>query len=240
MSTTITLKNINQAFAQLQKQALNLRPILPAIAELIESDGLLQSVQNPLQHELATEIHRAGTRLNHLVGNLLDMTRLESGHLLANKQWCNIVDILATSLSRTKAELSAQNIRLESASDLVFAKCDAVLIEQALVNILLNASRYTPAGTQIVCGVQEGETDVVITVCDNGPGVSNDALAQLFTKFYRTPNTRAGGTGLGLSISKGFIEAHGGTISAEHVAGGGLQFTIRLPRGGVLPDSILV
>jgi two-component system, OmpR family, sensor histidine kinase KdpD len=197
----------------------------------------------PTQHDYARyarEIQQASQRLNTLVENLLDMTRLEAGHLQLRKQWCNLADVFASALERTSTELARHAVSLDAASDVMLCYCDAVLIEQVLVNILLNAARYTPAGTQIWCGIQEAQEateDFVLTLADGGAGVPAEALPLLFDKFFRAQGTKAGGTGLGLSIAKGFVEAHGGTITAENHPRGGLVFTIVLPRGAELPEE---
>jgi len=187
--------------------------------------------------DYAREIQTASRRLNYLVENLLDMTRLEAGHLQLRKEWCNLADTLNSALERTRSELLHHEVSFTTDSDVMLCFCDAVLIEQVVVNILLNTARYTPAGTQVQCGLRETEVGFILTIADTGAGVPSDALALLFDKFYRADTAKAGGTGLGLSICKGFVEAHGGTITAANRPGGGsqmsggLQITIVLPRG---------
>ena len=191
----------------------------------------------PVHTNYIREISQASRRLNTLVENLLDMTRLETGHLRLRKQWCNLAETFQTALSRTRAELAQHTVRLEAASDVMLCYCDTALVEQSLVNILLNAARYTPAGTQIQCGLQEINDGFRLTIADDGPSVAPEALPHLFDKFFRADGAKAGGTGLGLSIVKGFIEAHGGTIAAENLMNGGLQFSILLPRGADVPKD---
>ncbi len=194
-----------------------------------------------VQAEYAQEIRTASRRLNTLVENLLDMTRLETGHLQPRKEWCNLNDTFNAAIERTHTELARHKVSLETTSDVMLCFCDTVLIEQALVNILLNASRYTPPETQVQCTLEETEKPLngfILRIADSGEGVSQEAISQLFDKFFRTAATKAGGTGLGLSISKGFVEAHGGIISAQNRTDGGLQITILLPRGAELPEVI--
>jgi two-component system sensor histidine kinase KdpD len=193
---------------------------------------------SPVQGDYAHEILRASRRLNTLVENLLDMTRLESGYLRLRKQWCNLTDTVHAALERTRTELARHIVSVEADSDVMLCFCDTVLIEQALVNILLNASRYTSAGTQVQCGLQETHEGFIVSIADNGTGVSPEALPHLFEKFFRAEGSKAGGTGLGLSISKGFVEAHGGTLTAENVVGGGLRCRIYLLRGAEPPMSL--
>ncbi|MFY7997504.1 MAG: ATP-binding protein [Candidatus Kapaibacteriota bacterium] len=188
-------------------------------------------------HNYVREIHQASRRLNTLIENLLDMTRLEAGHLRLRKQWCNLTETFQIALVRTRTELSQHSVNLETASDVMLCFCDTGLIEQSLVNILLNAARYTPIGAQIQCGLQETDDGFCLTIADNGEGVSAEALPHLFDKFFRADGAKTGGTGLGLSIVKGFVEAHGGTITAGSLINTGLQFTILLPRGAELPHD---
>ena len=110
-----------------------------------------------------------------------------------------------------------------------FVKIDVVLLEQALINIVLNATQYTPAGSAIYLSARYESPDLVLTIEDEGPGFSSESKERIFDKFYRVPGTQPGGTGLGLSIVKGIIEFHGGTIGVQNRPIGGAQFIIRLP-----------
>ena len=118
--------------------------------------------------------------------------------------------------------------RLTIAEDIVF-KFDYVLLEQALINIIHNSIVYSPPGSKIVVEAVQRNQQCVINISDNGTGFPDEVLSKLFNKFYRIPGTKTGGTGLGLSISKGFIEAHGGTITAMNRNTGGAVITITLP-----------
>ncbi|MCU0515118.1 MAG: sensor histidine kinase KdpD [Anaerolineae bacterium] len=179
--------------------------------------------------ELTHSIHSAAGRLNRLVENLLDMSRLESGRLQLKRDWCDVSEIIGVAVQKLQPELQRHPLTLVIAPHLPLIQADFVLLEQALVNLLDNASHYTPAGTPItITAGQQGAT-VVISVQDAGPGIPPDDLERIFDKFYRVSGTAAGGTGLGLSISRGLIEAHGGTLSADHVPGGGAEFILRLP-----------
>jgi two-component system sensor histidine kinase KdpD len=185
--------------------------------------------------DYAHEIQKASRRLNYLVENLLDMTRLEAGHLQLRKAWCNLADTLNSALERTRGELMYHEVSFTTDSDVMLCFCDAVLIEQVIVNILLNAARYTPTRTQVQCWLHETDLGFILTITDTGAGVPPEALGLLFDKFYRADSAKAGGTGLGLSICKGFVEAHSGTIAAANRPNGGLQITIILPRGAERP-----
>ncbi|HTO95168.1 MAG TPA: ATP-binding protein, partial [Bacteroidota bacterium] len=179
--------------------------------------------------ELIGEIHEAASRLNRLVENLLDMTRLESGLIRPKLDWCDLGDLVNSALARTKQELAGFRLDIDIPSDIVLLRIDFALMEQVLTNLLLNASLYTPPGSTIGISARSEENECVIAVEDNGPGLPAGVLEKVFDKFFRAPGSRTGGTGLGLSIARGFVEAHRGTIRAENRPVGGLKFTIRLP-----------
>ena len=186
---------------------------------------------SPVQQALAGEIQEAAERLNRIVGNLLDMTRLEAGHLKARLDWCDVHDVINAALQRVEKKLAGREVTVTGPAGLPLARMDAVLMEQVLTNLLLNVALHTPAATpvQVTASVEEGA--VHLSIADRGPGLPPDALDRIFDKFYRAPTAPAGGIGLGLSIVKGFVEVQGATIRAENRAGGGALFTIALPPG---------
>ena len=177
------------------------------------------------------EIQEAARRLNRLVGNLLNMTRLETGHVKPHLDWCDVGDLVQVTLSEIEKDLAGHKVAVEVAPRLPLVKMDFVLMQQALSNLVLNATVHTPPGTAIRIGAAaEGET-LVLTVSDEGPGLPPEVMPHIFDKFYRAPDAPAGGTGLGLAIVKGFVEAQGGQVRAGNRAGGGAAFTIRVPLG---------
>ncbi len=176
-----------------------------------------------------TEIHIAAVRLNRLVANLLDMTRLESGMIQPKLDWCDVRDIINQSVKGLERELAQHKVDIEVRDDVRLLRLDFVLIEQALTNLIHNAALYTPAGATIkIAGFVE-EGDCVVSVADEGAGLPENDTEKVFEKFYRATNGRAGGTGLGLTIAKGFIEAHHGSITAKNRGNGGAEFIIHLP-----------
>jgi two-component system sensor histidine kinase KdpD len=204
----------------------------PIAAIVSASEGLLDqktSQHSEARESLTGEIHMAAERLNRLVDNLLDMTRLESGRIMPAIDWCDVHDLVNTSLRKLSRELSNHIVTVDIPPDMPLVKLDFGLIEQAITNLLHNASLYTPAGSTVQIRVFTEAQECVIVITDNGPGFPKDSLPKVFEKFYRVPGTKAGGTGLGLSISRGFVEAHQGTMKVENREGGGAQFTIRLP-----------
>jgi two-component system, OmpR family, sensor histidine kinase KdpD len=182
-----------------------------------------------LQKELAGEIQESASRLNKLVSNLLDMTRLESGAVKPRLEWCDVADLLNVALRQNEKELAGHPVNLSLPQPLPLVKMDFVLIEQAINNLLLNAAAYTPPGTPVDVKAWAVPEAMTITVADRGPGLPPESLTHVFEKFYRVPGAPAGGTGLGLSIVKGLVEAHGGRVEVQNRPGGGAEFTIHLP-----------
>jgi len=184
------------------------------------------------QQALGQEIQDATHRLNRLVDNLLDMSRLESGRLKLNLDWCDVHDLINASVAQVKKELADHDLVIDIADQLPLVRLDFALMEQVLVNLLHNAALYTPPGVRVRVTASVEHEMLVLSVADRGPGLPPGDLERVFEKFYRAPGARSGGTGLGLSICKGFVEAHGGRITAENrPTHGGARFTIRLPIG---------
>ncbi|HQT91232.1 MAG TPA: ATP-binding protein, partial [Candidatus Kryptobacter bacterium] len=175
------------------------------------------------------EIHIASERLNRLVANLLDMTRLESGMIQPRLDWCDLRDVIGHAVKSLERELGGHKVAVNFAETVPLMKLDFGLIEQALTNLIHNAGLHTPAGTEITINSSLEEKDCVISISDNGPGLPDGDIDRIFEKFYRASNGRTGGTGLGLTIAKGFIEAHHGTISARNNPQGGAEFIVKLP-----------
>lgn len=187
------------------------------------------------RHDLTRNIQGGAERLNRLVANLLDMSRLESGRLSLKREWCDVGEIIGVAVRRLNGGLDDHRLTLDLAADLPLIEVDFTLIEQVIVNLLDNAAAYTPDGTQITIKTHKLPTEVEIAISDNGQGIPVDDLERIFEKFYRVPGTATGGTGLGLSISRGLVEAHGGSLSAEVNSGGGTRFLLRLPARSAPP-----
>jgi two-component system sensor histidine kinase KdpD len=202
----------------------------PLAAITSATSALLQARDapgNPRQTMLS-EIQEAATRLNRLVGNLLDVTRLESGHVRAKLDWCDVGDLIQTTLRSLDRELAGREIETQAAANLSLARLDFSLMQQALSNLLLNAAVHTPAGTPIAIEARQEDGFMEISVADRGPGLPPELLPRIFDKFFRAPTAPAGGSGLGLAIAKGFVEAQGGQITALNRPGGGAIFIIRV------------
>jgi two-component system sensor histidine kinase KdpD len=178
---------------------------------------------------LAADIVEAATRLNRLVANLLDMTRLESGVLSPKTQWCDVRDVINAVLANLREETRRHLLHSEVAAGFPLIDVDSGLLEQALANIVLNAVQYTPPGKAINVRAYVGDGRPTVCVEDNGPGVPAQSLPHLFEKFYRVPGARSSGCGLGLSIAKGFVEAHGGSVTMANRGEGGACVVVSLP-----------
>jgi two-component system, OmpR family, sensor histidine kinase KdpD len=187
------------------------------------------SSQPDVRAQLARDVFGASQRLTRLVENLLDMTRLESGLIRPRLDWCDVADILRDAARRVEATGHDHPVTLEVQNEMPLVRLDYGLIEQAVVNILQNAVLYSPPGTPIALSAMAVDQQCLISVKDQGPGIPAGKEEMLFEKFYRVPGTPAGGTGLGLSIVRGFARAHGGTVTARNVSGGGSEFIIQIP-----------
>ena len=186
---------------------------------------------------LISEIQEANARLNRIVGNLLDVARLESGQVRPRLDWHDARDLVQTTLRELQRELATHPVKQEMPAAPLLVWLDFSLMQHALGNLLLNAATHTPAGTLIEVQAQLADEALVLSVADHGPGIPPEWLPRIFEKFFRAPTAPTGGSGLGLTIVKGFVEAHGGTIAVENRPDGGARFTIRLPQPEKAPAS---
>lgn len=179
--------------------------------------------------ELLSEIDVASMRLNRQVENLLNMSRLESGFIRPQLDWCDMSELVYKSIQSTQHDTSCYTIIFEPDDELPLFRLDRGLIEQALFNIIHNSLQYTPPHSVISISVSHKNGYCIITIKDDGPGFPENELEAVFKKFYRLPGAATGGTGLGLSIVKGFIEAHHGKVTLENLPEGGAKFTVSIP-----------
>jgi len=182
-----------------------------------------------IRKALVVEIYKASGRLNRLVGNLLDISRLESGMMKLNLQEHEPGDLVNVVMHSLENELTEHKVLIDIPDGLPMIKIDFVLMEQALVNLVYNAVNHTPPGTAINISAGFSGNSFRISVKDNGPGLIPEEIPFLFDKFQKGTSSSTGGTGLGLSICRGIVEAHNGTITAVNNPEGGAGFTITLP-----------
>jgi len=189
---------------------------------------------NENRQALYEEISTASERLSRLIDNLLNMSRLESGHILAHLDWCDVHDLVNRVAGNLKKELLPFHLITVIPENMPLVKIDFGLMEQILHNLLYNATQYAPPGSNIRIKLFHDNGFMILQVMDRGPGFPEKDIPLIFNKFYRVKGSKAGGTGLGLSIVKGFTEAHGGTVTVENRQNGGARFTVRIP--SPLPD----
>jgi two-component system sensor histidine kinase KdpD len=188
------------------------------------------------RREIGADVQEAADRLNRLVENLLDMSRLDSGQLHIKRDWCDICELLGSAVNRMKKRLNGRPVSIACAPGLPLISLDFVLIEQAIVNLIDNACAYTPPGAPITLAAHVEENKMYLTIEDRGPGIPTQELDRVFDKFYRIEGTATGGTGLGLSITEGVVKAHAGTIRVENALQGGARFIITLPLNDKAPQ----
>jgi two-component system sensor histidine kinase KdpD len=178
---------------------------------------------------LIVTAHEEALRLNRLVRNLLDMTRLEGGALKVKKELQPIEDVIGAALYRLDDRLHGRPVGTSIPTDLPLVPLDSVLIEQVLINLIENATKYTPAETPIDIAARARDGEIEIEIADRGPGVDKENAERVFDKFYRVREGEGGGVGLGLTICRGIVSAHVGRIWVEQRAEGGASFRFTLP-----------
>ena len=200
--------------------------ISTAASALIDKD----MKKNPqMQSILAGEIMEASDRLNHLVGNLLDTVRLESGKLSLDLHWYDAAELVGVVHRKLGNKLSTHHFICDIAEDIPAVEFDFVLMEQVLYNLLLNAIIHTPKETDILLNIFVQDDRLMISVKDKGQGIKESEINKIFDKFYKVQCMQSGGLGLGLSICKGIVELHKGTIHAENNPDCGANFMVSVP-----------
>lgn len=202
---------------------------IPVSTIMGASDSLLNSkYTGKIQVELYREIFIASLRLNRLIENLLNMSRLETGRILPRMDWYEINDLFNEVCGDLTEDLKPFRFRTDIAENMPLVRFDFGLIEQVLHNLILNAIQYTAEGSEINLFSEFTNGNLIIKVQDNGSGFPEDKIANVFDKFFRV-GIKTGGLGLGLSIAKGFVEAHKGEIYASNNNTGGACITIVIP-----------
>lgn len=186
--------------------------------------------------ELVETICEEAERLEGLVVNLLEMTRLEAGSLEVKREWVPLEELVGSALTRLEATLAGRPVRTAIPPDLPLISVDPALAEQVLFNLLENAAKHTPPGTGIEISARAIEGGVDIEVADLGPGLKTGDEELVFQKFFRRARGGVRGAGLGLAICRGIVEAHGGRICAENRTCGGAVFRVSLPVPGPAPS----
>ncbi len=203
-----------------------LTSIIGAVTGLLDEDYLYDPTS---RRDMLQTIKQGALRMNKLVNNLLDMTRVESGLLQLNKEWSDIQDVIGVAVSRVEG-LRGRPLQIDIEPDLPLIAVDFVLVEQVFVNLLDNAAKYSPPDSEISIKVSRDDGEFAISVSDSGPGIPVEDRESVFDKFYRLRTSRQiSGTGLGLTICKAIVEAHGGRIWVSSNPGGGALVVFTLP-----------
>jgi two-component system, OmpR family, sensor histidine kinase KdpD len=220
----------------LESVSHELRTPLAVITSALEN---LRDADAGLRVNLFDEARTATRRLNRLVGNLLDQTRLESGALKPRMNWCDARDIVNAALDDAREVLNEHPLTITVPMDFPLVRADFALTEHALSNLFFNAAQHTPAGTPISvsAGIEDGDARIYFRVADRGPGIPLASRERLFQKFTRGEAARPGGLGLGLALVRGFITAQGGEAVLGDSPGGGATITLYLPH--VFPKNLL-
>jgi len=245
-----TLKLYNALFNSLSHELQTPISTIVGASDSLKDDSEKLSEKN--KTELVDQISAASLRLNEQVGNLLNMSRLETGHVKLKRDWCDINELIYSVVDTIQKKASGHKIQINIPENFPLFRLDYGIMQQVLHNLLNNAVQYTPDNTAItidthyttsIAGHFENNDSktparrdatshtLVITVSDNGKGFPESEIEKVFDKFYRLHNSQAGGTGLGLSIVKGFVEAHNGKIQLHNLPKGGAEFTLEIPAG---------
>ncbi|MFO0554650.1 MAG: sensor histidine kinase KdpD [Polyangiaceae bacterium] len=212
-----------------------LASITGAATSLRDDPDLSQATRGDLVEAIVDQ----AARLERLVSNLLDMTRLESGGVALRRDWVPLDEIIGSALTRLEERLEARPVDVVIDEDVPLVFVDPVIYEQVFVNLLENADKYTGPGSPIEIRASRRGDLVVVEVRDHGPGLVKGTEARIFEKFFRGTHAGVSGAGLGLAICKGIVEAHGGTIEAENGVEDGATFRLTIPSGGEPPPLSL-
>ena len=219
-------------------------------------DGKAPTPEEAARHAAATQIEADADRLARMVTTLLDLSRIESGALVLNRQWRSLEEVVLDTVATTPIHARPRPVVVEADPDAPPALVDYVYLQQAISNLIENASRYAPPGTPVTVRIAAAEAPglvatateddahvgmnvpmVEVRVIDHGPGVPEADRDRIFDPFYRVTRSRPRrgehpqGAGYGLAVCAGFVQAHGGTVRHEETPGGGATFVIAIPTG---------
>jgi two-component system sensor histidine kinase KdpD len=203
------------------------------LASILASAGSLQQRDvgwtADQEREFAAAIEGEASRLDRIVGNLLDLSRLESGALQPDRGWYEPTELISEVASRLRAVVEPHPLTLELPDELPPVQLDYSEIDQVLTNLIENAAKYSPADAEIRVAASIRDGALQVSVAGRGSGISDGAMPRLFDPFFRGTSLRRGGSGLGLAVARGLVEAHEGRIWAENIPGGGARFTFEIP-----------
>jgi two-component system sensor histidine kinase KdpD len=238
-SSTVQIESERLRNSLLSAISHDLRTPLTSMVGLADALELTPPGLSEAQREVAGAMRQSAQRMSALVNNLLDMARLQAGAVQLNRAWQPLEEVVGSALAACGNLLAGRDIRVDLPDGLPLLHLDAVLIERVLVNLLENASKYTPAGSAIHIAARVRGDTVVLTLDDHGTGLPRGREERVFEKFERGQRESAlPGVGLGLAICRAIVEAHGGTIEGHNRlqadangAVDGARFVITLPCG---------
>lgn len=208
-----------------------LASIIGASSSLVEAGS---THSDDARARLLGVVYHEAVQMHRMVENLLDLARLRSGDAGGERSWQAIEEIVGSSLEAVRRRPVDRVFAVDVPADLPLLRCDGVLIERVLVNLLENAIKYSPAGSRIALQAGVDDREIVIAVSDQGPGVPADLRDKVFEPFFRAGDNA--GSGLGLTICRGIVEAHGGSVQLGTAAGGGARVVVRLPLPAEPPE----
>jgi two-component system sensor histidine kinase KdpD len=210
----------------------DLRTPLAALLGLAETLPLTRPALSEEQAGISRGLAEEARRLIALVGNLLDMARIQSGEVKLDLQWHLLEEVVGSAIRGAGTTLGGRPVEVEIPPDLPLVRMDAVLMERVFANLLENAAKYTPPGTRITISARVAGEMLEASVADDGPGLPPGKEEAVFEKFVRgAKETATPGVGLGLAICRAIVEAHHGAIHAENAPGHGARFVLSLPLG---------
>jgi len=205
-----------------------LSSVIGVLSSLQEEPGL----DDAAKVNLIQVAREEAEKLNDIITNLLDISRIQAGAVKLNRQPADVSDIFNVTIDQFGGRAHGRTISVNVAAEIAPVMADFSLIVKVLYNLLDNALKYSSPESAVEISARMDGENVAIEVADRGVGIPPQDLPYIFGRFYRVPNTGVPGTGLGLSICKGIVEAHGGAITAGNRPGGGAIFTVTLPAGG--------
>ncbi|GAC1409609.1 MAG: hypothetical protein NVSMB57_02410 [Actinomycetota bacterium] len=182
------------------------------------------------REECFDQVERQGRRILHMIDDLLESQRLDAGEPRIHRSRVDLQGVVHHAVDTVAGIVDRHLIVVEMPKDDLGLFGDALAIEHVLTNLIENAVKHSPRGAKVCVRVEEHESEVTVSVADDGPGISAEDLPHVFERFRRANEHAAAGMGLGLYIVRGLIAAHGGRVWVESIRGHGTTFTIALPR----------
>jgi two-component system, OmpR family, sensor histidine kinase KdpD len=222
--------------ALLQSFSHELKTPLSAVQAGIEA--FRREAGGPRSQAAWSESQKALRRLRRVINNLLDMTRIESGVIHPNLDWCDVAELIQAAADLAADGVGETPVAIELDANVPLIRVDQPLLEQCLCNLLLNASASSAPGAKVVIRARVADGQLFLSVLDEGSGISEADLPRIFGAFQRGAAATPGGTGLGLAIVEGFVLAHGGSVSAANRPSGGAEFTMKIPVETLRPEVL--